>query len=49
MGFVVATGLLHLSGIAFGALSHWSIGRTAVRAAGAVIALIGVYYLSRAL
>jgi urease accessory protein len=49
MGFVVATGLLHLSGIAFGALSHWAAGRTAVRAAGGVIALIGVYYLVRAL
>jgi urease accessory protein len=49
MGFVVATGMLHLSGIAFGGLSHWPAGRTAVRAAGAVIALIGLYYLSRSL
>ena len=45
MGFVVATGMLHLSGIAFGALSHWPAGRIAVRAVGAVIALIGVGYL----
>jgi urease accessory protein len=45
MGFVVATGMLHLSGIAFGALSHWPAGRIAVRAVGAVIALIGVAYL----
>jgi urease accessory protein len=49
MGFVVATGLLHLSGIAFGALSRWPEGRIAVRTAGAVIALIGVFYLVRSL
>ncbi len=46
MGFVIATGMLHLSGIAFGALSHWPAGRIAVRALGVVIAVIGVGYLS---
>jgi|tagenome__1003787_1003787.scaffolds.fasta_scaffold20957017_5 urease accessory protein len=45
MGFVIATGMLHVSGIAFGALSHWPAGRIAVRAAGAVIAVIGFAYL----
>jgi urease accessory protein len=45
MGFVVATGMLHLGGIAFGSLSRWPAGRIAVRAAGAVIAVIGVAYL----
>jgi urease accessory protein len=45
MGFVVATGMLHLGGIAFGALSRWPAGRIAVRTVGAVIALIGVAYL----
>jgi urease accessory protein len=45
MGFVIATGLLHLAGIAFGGLSYWPTGRIAVRAAGVVIALIGVAYL----
>ena len=45
MGFVVATGMLHVSGIAFGGLSNWPAGRVAVRAAGAVIAVIGVIYL----
>jgi urease accessory protein len=45
MGFVVATGMLHLGGIAFGALSYWPVGRIAVRTVGAVIALIGVAYL----
>jgi urease accessory protein len=44
-GFVIATGLLHLSGIAFGLLTRWSAGRIAVRGAGAMIALVGVAYL----
>jgi urease accessory protein len=46
MGFVVATGMLHLGGIAFGALSQWPAGRVAVRAAGGIIALIGVAFLT---
>jgi urease accessory protein len=46
MGFVIATGLLHLSGIAFGTLSQWPSGRIAVRAAGGVITLIGVGFLT---
>jgi urease accessory protein len=45
MGFVIATGMLHLSGIAFGGLSHWPTGRIAVRVVGAVIAVIGLGYL----
>jgi urease accessory protein len=45
MGFVMATGMLHLAGIAFGGLSHWSAGRIAVRAGGGVICLLGVAYL----
>ena len=45
MGFVMATGMLHLTGIAFGGLSHWPAGRVAVRAVGGVIALIGFAYL----
>jgi urease accessory protein len=45
MGFVMATGMLHLAGIAFGGLSHWSAGRIAVRAAGGVICLLGFAYL----
>jgi urease accessory protein len=46
MGFVIATGLLHLSGIAFGALSQWPSGRIAVQAAGGVITLIGFGFLT---
>jgi urease accessory protein len=46
LGFVIATGMLHLCGIAFGLLSRWPAGRIAVRAAGAAIALAGVVFLS---
>jgi urease accessory protein len=45
-GFVVATGLLHLTGIAVGLLARWRAGRIAVRTAGGVIALAGVAFLS---
>jgi urease accessory protein len=44
-GFVIATGTLHLCGIAFGLLARWPAGRLAVRAAGAAIALTGAAYL----
>jgi urease accessory protein len=47
MGFVMATGMLHLAGIAFGGLSHWQAGRIAVRVAGGVICLLGFAYLGR--
>ena len=46
IGFVVATGLLHLSGIAFGLLVEWPQGKVAVRLGGAVIALVGVGFLT---
>jgi urease accessory protein len=45
-GFVIATGLLHLCGIAFGTLAAWPMGRIAVRAAGGAIALAGVAFLA---
>lgn len=47
MGFVIATGMLHLAGIAFGGLSHWPAGRIAVRAVGGVICLLGFAYLGK--
>jgi urease accessory protein len=46
-GFVIATGLLHLSGIAFGLLARWPAGRIAVRAVGGAIAIAGVMFLGR--
>lgn len=46
LGFVIATGLLHLCGIAFGLLANWPAGRTAVRVGGGAIALAGVGFLA---
>ncbi len=45
VGFVIATGLLHLIGIAFGLLVRWPTGTYAVRAGGGVIALVGLAFL----
>jgi urease accessory protein len=47
IGFVIATGMLHLAGIAFGGLSHWPTGSIAVRAMGGVICLLGFAYLGK--
>jgi urease accessory protein len=44
-GFVMATGVLHLCGIAFGLLARWPAGLIAVRAAGGVIAGAGLMFL----
>lgn len=46
VGFVVATGLLHLAGIGFGALANRPWGSYAVRAAGLVIAAVGAAFLT---
>lgn len=46
LGFVLATGTLHLSGIAIGALAKWPVGRVVVRATGAAIALAGGAFLT---
>ncbi len=48
LGFVIATGLLHLGGIAIGTLHGLRAGRTVVRAAGAGVALGGLVFLWRA-
>ena len=45
VGFVVATGLLHLGGIAIGLLIKWPWGRVAVRACGGLIAATGFAFL----
>jgi urease accessory protein len=47
VGFVVATGLLHLAGIALGLLARWPAGRIAVRTAGGLIAFAGAMFLAR--
>ena len=46
VGFVLATGLLHLAGILIGALVGLSFGKTMVRAGGALIALTGAAFLA---
>jgi urease accessory protein len=46
VGFVIATGLLHMAGIAFGLLVRWDAGRLAVRAGGGLIALAGIAFLA---
>jgi urease accessory protein len=45
-GFVLATGLLHLAGIAFGTLTKSPAGTWAVRAVGVVIAAAGAAFLT---
>jgi len=45
-GFVLSTGLLHLSGIALGMLVRWPAGKIAVQACGGLIALAGVGFLT---
>jgi len=45
LGFVIATGLVHLSGIAFGLLVKWPWGRGVVRLAGGLIAATGAAFL----
>jgi urease accessory protein len=46
LGFVVATGLLHIAGILFGLFTRWPIGQTLVRAGGAAIAVTGLAFLT---
>ena len=49
IGFVIATGLLHATGIGIGVAHRWPVGRVALRAAGAAVALAGIAFLWRAL
>jgi urease accessory protein len=44
-GFVIATGLLHLSGIALALTARWPAGYIGVRGVGAAIACVGVAFL----
>ena len=45
VGFVLATGLLHLTGIAIGLIERWPVGMKALRGLGAGISVAGVYLL----
>jgi urease accessory protein len=49
IGFVIATGTLHACGISLGLIHRWPAGRFALRAAGAVILLGGLYFLREAI
>ena len=44
-GFVLATGLLHLTGIVIGTLARWRSGIIAIRTCGGVVALAGCYFV----
>lgn len=47
-GFVIATGLLHVAGIALGRLEQLPQGRGVLRGSGAAMALAGAWMLARA-
>lgn len=49
IGFVVATGLLHLTGIAIGLIHRWKLGEMTMRLGGVGVALIGCSFLWTAL
>ena len=49
VGFVVATGLLHLCGITIGTLTRWPVGERLIQGLGAVIAALGCYFLAQTL
>lgn len=46
VGFVLATGLLHLCGIIIGLAVKWPIGARAVQACGVLISALGCYFLA---
>jgi len=49
IGFVAATGCLHGVGIAIGMIYRWRKGRLALRAAGALVCVAGIFFLWEAL
>ncbi|MBN2802625.1 MAG: HupE/UreJ family protein [Deltaproteobacteria bacterium] len=49
IGFVSATGLIHIGGISLGLLTKWKSGLLAIRILGGLICLVGFYFLKIAL
>jgi urease accessory protein len=49
VGFVLATGLLHVSGICLGLINQLPHGVSVTRSVGGVIAILGVWFLYRAI
>ena len=45
VGFVLATGLLHLAGIGIGVLTRWPGGIVAIRGCGCAVAVAGCYFV----
>jgi urease accessory protein len=45
VGFVLATGLLHLAGIIIGLLTGWPLGFIVIRATGCAVAVVGCYFV----
>lgn len=45
LGFVIATGTLHAAGIALGLVHRWPAGRIALRCAGFLVLVGGLYFL----
>ncbi|MFM1895582.1 MAG: nickel transporter [Pseudomonadota bacterium] len=46
IGFVLATGLMHLAGIGIGVLTRWPAGALLVRGGGGIIAILGILFLA---
>jgi len=49
IGFVMATGTLHATGIAIGVIHRWDWGRVTLRVAGGIVAAAGLFFLWQAL
>jgi len=49
LGFILATGMLHATGIALGLVHRWTWGKLALRGAGAAILSGGAWFLWQAL
>ena len=49
IGFVAATGCLHAMGIVIGLIHRWQVGRLALRGAGSIVFVAGIYFLVGAL
>jgi urease accessory protein len=49
IGFVIATGCLHLLGIGIGTVHRWDWGRRGLQAAGAGVAIAGIFFLQQSL
>lgn len=45
LGFVIATGFLHVTGILIGLINRWPWGLRSLQAGGAAIAVCGMYFL----